>query len=32
MNKFAGEPIVQNFATIQDGYNFAKSLDVNMTR
>jgi hypothetical protein len=24
--KFSTEPLVQNFATIQDGYNFAKSL------
>lgn len=31
VSKFSTEPIIQNFATIQDGYNFASSLDTNTT-
>jgi hypothetical protein len=27
VSKYGSEPTIQNFATIQDGYNFAKSID-----
>lgn len=31
VGKFSSEPIVQNFATIQEGYNFAQSIDTKTT-
>lgn len=31
VGKYSSEPLVQNFATIQEGYNFAKSIDTKTT-
>ena len=31
VGKYSTEPLVQNFATIQEGYNFAKSIDTKTT-